>query len=120
MPHQGGRGPAYPVTADWCEAVKTEVKRRKWTLKELAKRVGCSGATMTNTLNGKSKQSDLVPAIHKHLGWPSPPLPVSVLRDTFRSEVEEILAKLPAGSHPLVIEKLRDLRDILLKVAAGK
>lgn len=70
--------PEYPVTQAWRDLVEARLKELDISQAELARRIGRSGAAITNILHD-NKSSKQVPDIHAALGWPRPPLPEDVV-----------------------------------------
>lgn len=85
----GRKGPAYPVTSQWKEAVLDRMRELKIRQADLARELDCTNSSLHALFQPGTNQSRLVPAIHKALKWPSP-LPVSTSPDAM-----EILNLLP-------------------------
>lgn len=80
MAKRGTRDPAMPATDEWKALVRTRTRELGISYKELASSIGCVPSMITillsETHNPPVKQSSLVPAIHRALGWPPPGLPI--------------------------------------------
>lgn len=64
---------------------------------DLARAIGCSGATITTLLSPEARHSHLVPAIHRVFGWPPPELPDDSAeheQDPARAELEALYDSL--------------------------
>lgn len=73
---------------------------------EFARRAGISKASLSEALNLDSKQSTLVPAIHKALGWPAP-------RPLLMSPDTEEMMRVITGMDPRDIAALKERAVIL-------
>lgn len=71
------RGPAYPVTKEWKDAVRGRMRELGYDQKALARRVRCAQSTLAEMLAEEAVQSSIVPRIHAALGWPPPGLPIA-------------------------------------------
>lgn len=68
MTAQYPTGPYWPVDDRWKRDVKAEMKRAGISLSELSRRVGCNPSSLTVLFRPGTRQSRLVPAIHRELG----------------------------------------------------
>lgn len=73
--HVPRRGPAYPTTPEWKQAVREAIDEKGLDLKRFARKLRCAQSSLSEALADNGIQSSLVPVIHKALGWPPPPLP---------------------------------------------
>jgi predicted transcriptional regulator len=62
-----------------------------WSQRDLAKAVGCSQPAIAWVFRPTSKQSALVPKIHKALGLTRPTPPATGAVDPLRAELDEML-----------------------------
>lgn len=62
-----------------------------WSQRDLAKAVGCSQPAIAWVFRPTSKQSSLVPRIHKALGLAKPTPPTTQAVDPLRAELDEML-----------------------------
>jgi transcriptional regulator with XRE-family HTH domain len=74
MPRKGHQ---YPIDDGWKERVRARLQEMGISQNELARLARISKASMSAALSKESLQSAVVPAIHKALGWPVPPLVLS-------------------------------------------
>lgn len=81
------KGPAYPITEDWQEWVRTRIAEMKRSgdlrsQNELAERAGIAKSSLSEALGEEAVQTTVMPEIHRALGWPPPLLtpPIYVLR----------------------------------------
>jgi len=68
------KGPTYPINADWQRRVMARITEMGISQNELGRRAKVSKASMSDALTPGAVQSACVPAIHRALGWPEPPL----------------------------------------------
>ncbi len=80
------KGPAYPVTPEWKEWVRSriaELKRQKEIRgqNDLARRAGIGMSTISEALADEAVGTAKMPEIHRALGWPPPLLcpPIYIL-----------------------------------------
>lgn len=80
MARRGTREPAMPATDEWKDKVRARIKELGLSYKDLAETIGCVPSMVTLLLSETHvppvKQTSLVPAIHRALGWPPPGLPI--------------------------------------------
>lgn len=105
-------GQAYPIDDALRARVERQLTTNGWTRADLARKAGCSRATITQILNGTVQQSPFVPAIHAAFGW-SPP-PSSLSEDD--QEAMEILRELDAISRARWLERGRATAEALRKL----
>lgn len=65
-------GPAWPVDDEWKRETKSDMRKAGITPAELARRIGCTESALTVLFRPETKQSRLVPKIHRELGRPPP------------------------------------------------
>lgn len=75
------KGSAYAIDAEWRARVEARLVEMSISRAELARRAKCSRASITELLDKDSKQSTLVPDVHRALEWP-PPAPLVLAPDT--------------------------------------
>lgn len=81
------KGTAYPIDDEWRRRVEQRMAELAIPSRaELARRVKCSRAAITELFDEEQRQSTLVPDVHKALGWP-PPSPLFLAQDA-----QELLA----------------------------
>lgn len=71
-PQSRPSGPYWPVDAGWKRSVRAEMKRLGISNAEMARRIGCQGSALTVIFRPETRQSRLVPLIHRELGRPPP------------------------------------------------
>jgi len=106
-----GTGAAYPISDEWRARVKIRLEELEMSQAELARRVGCTPAAITNVLRD-NKQSSLVPKIHRVLGWDDAPLPETAamgVSDRVAEEFAAIAKRLPADVRNSALAFLRTL-----------
>jgi hypothetical protein len=84
-------------------------------LAELARKIGCGASALTVLFRTQTKQSRLVPAIHKELGRP-PPSPVTAPSTITASD--EVLRKINRY-WPLLSKEQRDLVNRIVEQLVG-
>lgn len=103
------KGPAYPISPQWRARVLGEMTHLKISQNELARRAKISKAAMSEALDAESVQTTVMPAIHKALGWPVPPV-------DFSPDSIEILAmydSLDERGKGALMERLRIERELM-------
>lgn len=65
-------GPSWPVDEAWKKSVKADMEKAGILPAEMARRIGCDPSALTNLWKPKTRESRLVPAIHRELGRPAP------------------------------------------------
>lgn len=111
----GPQGSAYPITEEWRVKVKLRLAELQMSQAELARRVGCTGAAITNVLRD-NQQSSLIPAIHMALGWDVAPLPEtagSIASADAVDEISSIAREFPPEYRDQALAWMRMTRDIL-------
>lgn len=97
----------WTVDRAWKDDVRALMKRREISQADLARTLGVSPASLTFLFKPETKQSRLVPAIHKALGLPTP-------LTTRVDEGDDLLERLQKIWRDLTQEQ----RELLLAVAA--
>jgi transcriptional regulator with XRE-family HTH domain len=87
-------GSAYPITRQWQEAIRARMAELDWSQYDLAKAVGCSQPAIAWLMRPQTKQSALVPKIHKALGLTKPVPPATGSVDPARAELDDMLEQL--------------------------
>lgn len=100
------RGPFFPIDAEWKEAIKALMEKRKMTQAELARRTGASPPAIVLLFKPQTVQSGLVPAIHRVLGLAAP-------GTTTIDELNEAKRRLERAWAELSEEE----RDLLVRIA---
>jgi len=100
-------GPMWTVDKAWKDDVRALMKRKEISQADLARTLGVSPASLTFLFKPDTKQSRLVPAIHKALGLPTPTTTTVDERDELRQRLEKIWRDLTP-----------EQRDLLVSVAA--
>lgn len=113
--------PEYPVLAAWRRSVVRELEAKGWARAELARRVGCSRAGITNLLSGDIKRSSLVPKINKAFGWAAP-AEIATSPDTGADAIEARFARmtkeLPPQLRDSVVKGIFDQLRVIIEAAA--
>jgi hypothetical protein len=80
------RGAAHPIDAVWRARVDERLAELGMNRSDLARKIGASTAAVAILMGPRTKQSRLVPAIHRVLGWrlPSPSPESDVQSDDLR------------------------------------
>lgn len=65
-------GPHWPVDEAWKRGVKADMKKAGISKAEMARRIKCDPAALTVLFRAETKESRLVPQIHRELGRPPP------------------------------------------------
>lgn len=65
-------GPSWPVDEAWKQGVRADMRKAGIGPSELARRIGCSPSALTVLWRPGTKESRLVPLIHRELGKPAP------------------------------------------------
>lgn len=99
------KGTAYPIDAEWRRRVEARMAEKEWTRAELARQVKCSRSAITELFDEAQKQSSLVPAVHRVLGW-DPPAPIFFSPDA--QEVQSLYEMLPAFDRGEFVGWLRE------------
>jgi len=97
-------GPSWPVDEAWKRGVQADMKRAGISPAEMARRIGCTPGALTVLWRPRTRESRLVPAIHRELGRPPP----STVTST-----DEILRRINARWSSLSKEQ-RNLVDQLV------
>jgi hypothetical protein len=66
------RGPSWPVDDAWKRGVRADMKKAGILPAEMARRIGCTSGALTVLWRPETRESRLVPAIHRELGRPAP------------------------------------------------
>ncbi len=107
-------GSAYPITDEWRAKVRARLDELKMSQAELARRVGCTPAAITNVLRD-NKQTSLLPKIHRVLGWDDAPLPETAVtapsNEKVAAEFAAIAKALPPEVRDGALTFLRTLLD---------
>jgi hypothetical protein len=93
VPHRSGpKPPSYPVSDAWRLEIEAAMRARGWTKTDLANAVGSSRPAISIVLNPKTKNSRLVPDIHRALGLPPPrdPAPRSELQHRWETVFDRL------------------------------
>ncbi len=101
-------GQAYPIDDAWRRRVRDALARKGMSQADLARAAGCSPATISELLGGKSHESPLVPDIHEALGWSPPRMAVLSL------DQEELLTywdKLDPARRARLLERAAALAE---------
>lgn len=107
------KGPAYPIDNEWRQRVEAAIDSMRISHAEFARQAKISKASLSEALSSSSKQSTLVPAIHKALGWP-PPRPLLLSQDA-----EEIMHAI-SGMDPRDIAAVKERALTLLELRRRK
>ncbi len=107
------KGPAYAITPQWQRDVLDRIEEMEISQNELARRAKISKASLSEALAAEAVQTTVMPAIHKALGWPEPPL--AMTRDALEmmklySEMSERDQGEMLGRARAVVEQQRRLR----------
>jgi lambda repressor-like predicted transcriptional regulator len=105
-------GQAFPITDEWREAVTAEMRRQGIGRSELARRASLGRSTVSDILNGRTKQSPVLPDIHVALGWP-PPMPPIPSKDG--PELSAIYERLDDANRIALLERALTLLEIQRK-----
>ena len=62
----------WPVDDVWKATVRADMQRTGVSQAEMARRIGCKQSALTVLFRPETKQSRLVPLIHRELGRPAP------------------------------------------------
>jgi len=120
MPLGRVRGPAYPVTPEWQQAVRDRLVEMGWNQSDLARAINGNSAMVSHLLK-HGMQSALVPLIHKALGWPPPPMPDDSIGDDDddidprAAELDDLFAMLPDDAKELILSNARMLAGVTKK-----
>lgn len=87
----GRKGPAYPVTEKWKDAVHERMRELGIRQADLARALDCTNSSLHALFQPNTKQSKLVPLIHKALKWPAPQ-PINTSPDAM--EILDLLGKM--------------------------
>lgn len=71
-PQSRPKGPNWPVDEAWKKGVRADMKKAGISSAEMARRLGCDPSAISVLWQTKTKQSRLVPGIHRELGRPPP------------------------------------------------
>lgn len=101
MPQKGHQ---YPIDRDWKRRVLERLEEMKISQNELARRAKISKSALSEALDDESIQSAAVARIHKVLGWPEPPLVLTL--DAL--ELLKLYEQLPDFDRGSLIENARN------------
>jgi hypothetical protein len=62
----------WPVDETWKASVRADMQRAGISQAEMARKIGCKQSALTVLFRAETKQSRLVPLIHRELGRPAP------------------------------------------------
>lgn len=109
------QGPAHPVSAEWKRSVRARIQELGIEQNELARRVGCAQSSLATLLGPIAKQSSIVPAIHKALGWPPPGVPVG----PDAAELLDLFVQLPDEIRAATLAQVRAVCRAVKHATAG-
>lgn len=95
------KGPHWTVDDAWKRGVRADMERAGISSAELARRIGCSPSALTVLWRPETRESRLVPAIHRELGR-SAPQPVATSTDEVLRRINRHWASLTAEQRELV------------------
>jgi hypothetical protein len=101
------RGPSYPVTAEWKEEAIQRMQAREYTRAELASKVGCTEAALSQLFGSGMMASSLVPRVHRALGWPMQDTPPTWNKDVV--ELNHTVARLSDQQVKLILATAKAL-----------
>lgn len=107
-------GPTYPITPEWQRKVIEQLGARG-ARAALARSIGCKESTLSVLLGPRARHSVLVPAIHKHFGWPPPQDPeesAEVPADGPDAEMRAIWRRLDQAQRERAVTILRASFDL--------
>ena len=99
----------WPVDEAWKKAVRDDMKREGISQAEMARRIGCKQSALTVLFRAETKQSRLVPMIHRELGRSAP---------STVSAPDEVLQRINR-QWPALTKEQRTLVDDLVKALAA-
>jgi transcriptional regulator with XRE-family HTH domain len=102
------KGSAYPITKEWRTAVVAGFKAKGLSQNQFADLAKVSKASLSEALNPESKQSTLVPAIHKALGWP-PPMPLVLTPE--KHTLLAIYDRIPERDQGALLERAKQFDE---------
>jgi len=103
------RGPAWPVDDAWKRGVQADMRAAGISPAEMSRRIGCTPGALTVLWRPETRESRLVPAIHRELGRPAPSTVTSP---------DEILRRINTRWPSLTAEQ-RAIVDMLVEQLAG-
>lgn len=96
-------GPMWTVDRAWKDDVRVLMKQQGISQADLARTLSVSPASLTNLFKPETKQSRLVPAIHKALGIPTPTTTRIDEGDELRARLEKIWRDLTPEQRELLV-----------------
>lgn len=102
------KGQAFPIDADWRRRVREAIAADYKSEAAFAKAAKISKSSLSEALNPESKQSTLVPAIHKQLGWEKP-RPLLMSHDD--EEIMKILGRMDPRDKAALLERALTLEE---------
>jgi lambda repressor-like predicted transcriptional regulator len=102
------KGSAYPIDKQWRDRVEARIAEMGISRSEFARRAKVSKASLSEALSPESKQSTLVPAIHKALGW-GPPRGLLMSPDL--EEIYAVVNSMDPRDQAALLERAIMLRD---------
>jgi len=105
MPRQSRpSGPSWPVDDAWKRGVQADMRKEGISSAEMSRRIGCTPGALTVLWRPETRESRLVPAIHRELGRPPPAMAITA---------DEILRRINAR-WPSLSKEQRTLVDQLV------
>lgn len=105
----GRKGPTWPVTDEWKAAVMARMRELGIRQTDLANELDCTNSSLSALFHTGTKQSRLVPLIHKMLKWP-PPAPISTSPDVM--EIVSLISRMDDEFK----ERLRDQAELYVRM----
>lgn len=106
------KGQAFPIDDNWRGQVRSAIAERFKSEAAFARHARISKASLSEALSPGSKQSTLVPAIHRALGWPAP-RPLLLSRDD--EELLRLVSQLDTTDRAALRERAMTLLELRKK-----
>lgn len=103
-------GPHFPVDKDWKRDIRARMERQGISQADLARSVGCKSSALTVLFGPETKQSRLVPAIHRALGLSAPVSTSALERDEARSRLERVWHELTPSQREILLSVAEEMR----------
>jgi lambda repressor-like predicted transcriptional regulator len=107
-PQTRPKGTHWTVDESWKAGVRADMAKAGISSAELARRIGCSPSALTVLWRPETKESRLVPAIHRVLGR-SQPQPVTAAVDDVLRKINRQWPQLTAEGRALVEQLVEQL-----------
>jgi transcriptional regulator with XRE-family HTH domain len=94
----------WTVDEAWRDDVRALMKRKGISQADIARAAGVKPSAITNLFKPETKQSRIVPAVHRVLGLPPPNTTAVSERDEVRQRLDKIWRELTPAQRELLLE----------------